>query len=274
MTYLNWSRFYKGLRYLGQPRKVLGRMTGPKVLLVSVPKSGTHLLLHTLALFPTLRNKGSILGAQEIDILNRISEIKPGQIVRIHERRTDEIDVLLESRNILALFIIRDPRDVCVSRMHYIMRECEHPKHDYYKSLSNNFERLNATITGYEGEYLDDRNIWVGSIDFYFRILLNWIGQPRTLTIKFEDLVGFKGGGDSQAQKKTIMKIARHLRVKLPSENLTYIADNAFSINSATFRRGQIGSWRDELKLEHILKFKEVAGQLLIDLGYESNLDW
>jgi len=70
------------------------------------------------------------------------------------------------------------------------------------------------------------------------------------------------------------MKIARHLRVKLSSENLTYIADNAFSMDSATFRRGQIGSWRDELKPEHILKFKEVAGQLLIDLGYETNLGW
>ena len=159
------------IRSVRRPRKLFGRLSGPKVLIVSVPKSGTHLLLHTLSLFPTLRIKETIVGAQEIDLLNSITKIKPGQIVGIHERRTDEIDVLLESRNIMALFLIRDPRDVCVSRMHYLMHEHEHPKHDYYKSLSNNFERLNVTITGYEGKFLGNRNIWVGSIDFYFRIL-------------------------------------------------------------------------------------------------------
>ena len=70
------------------------------------------------------------------------------------------------------------------------------------------------------------------------------------------------------------MKIAKHLRVKLSAENLTYIADNAFLVNSATLGRGQIGNWRDKLKPEQIIKFEEVGGQLLIDLGYESNLGW
>lgn len=44
--------------------------------------------------------------------------------------------------------------------------------------------------------------------------------------------------------------------------------------NSPTFRTGKTGEWKKYFKEEHKKIFKEVAGQLLIDLGYEKTLDW
>jgi len=43
---------------------------------------------------------------------------------------------------------------------------------------------------------------------------------------------------------------------------------------SPTFRTGKSGGWRKAFTEEHKRLFKEVAGDLLIRLGYETNLDW
>ena len=41
-----------------------------------------------------------------------------------------------------------------------------------------------------------------------------------------------------------------------------------------TFRLGQIGAWRYEFNAQQKALFKEIAGQLVVDLGYEKDLDW
>ena len=43
---------------------------------------------------------------------------------------------------------------------------------------------------------------------------------------------------------------------------------------SHTFRKGESGQWRKIFNEEHTEVFKKVAGDLLIRLGYERNLDW
>ncbi len=41
-----------------------------------------------------------------------------------------------------------------------------------------------------------------------------------------------------------------------------------------TFRKGLIGGWRSEFSEEHTQAAREVAGPLLVELGYEANPDW
>ncbi len=43
---------------------------------------------------------------------------------------------------------------------------------------------------------------------------------------------------------------------------------------SPTFRKGKIGGWRESFTDEHKHLFKEIAGDLLIRLGYEADFDW
>jgi hypothetical protein len=43
---------------------------------------------------------------------------------------------------------------------------------------------------------------------------------------------------------------------------------------SPTFRSGRVGGWKEQFSPENKRLFKDVAGELLIRLGYESNLDW
>jgi hypothetical protein len=43
---------------------------------------------------------------------------------------------------------------------------------------------------------------------------------------------------------------------------------------SHTFRSGKTGGWREHFTDEHKKLFKEVAGDLLVRLGYERSNDW
>jgi hypothetical protein len=43
---------------------------------------------------------------------------------------------------------------------------------------------------------------------------------------------------------------------------------------SPTFREGKTGGWRKAFSEENIQLFKEISGDLLINLGYEDSQDW
>jgi hypothetical protein len=43
---------------------------------------------------------------------------------------------------------------------------------------------------------------------------------------------------------------------------------------SHTFRAGKTGGWKEHFTPEHKALFKEVAGDLLVQLGYEQDNDW
>ncbi len=43
---------------------------------------------------------------------------------------------------------------------------------------------------------------------------------------------------------------------------------------SHTIRGGRTGDWRSHFTEEHKKMFKEAAGNLLVELGYEKNNDW
>jgi len=70
-----------------------------------------------------------------------------------------------------------------------------------------------------------------------------------------------------------IIAIARHLGQQINRQEAMCIADQLFG-GTATFHEGKIGSWKKYFKERHKIAFKKIAGQLLIDLGYEKDFDW
>jgi len=66
-------------------------------------------------------------------------------------------------------------------------------------------------------------------------------------------------------------------RIPLPSPRRLLLEALESSINpgrSPTFRSGKIGEWRKCFTEGHKKTFKDVAGDLLIKLGYEQDNDW
>ncbi len=91
------------------------------------------------------------------------------------------------------------------------------------------------------------------------------------MKIYFEDLVN-----DRTATLDQILDYFL-ARVPLMIPRKTILNSLESSINpskSPTFRSGKTGEWKKSFSPEHKKIFKDVAGDLLIRLGYEKDNDW
>ncbi len=252
----------------------------PILLGISFPKSGTHLLDQILLGFskvaPFAKRVHSFYAEYEGETgrkrapeqaLTWLDSLRPLDVASAHLFARPEAASRLTSGGFVPFFIFRDPRDVVVSHVFYVTEmEARHVHHDYYQSLPNFDARLNVSILG-----RPDTNIEFPNIADRFSPYLGWLDHPEVLTIHFEDLV--------HARAETLSRMVRHLEALAP---LTVTRERTIetleaSINpskSPTFRSGKTGEWKKYFKDEHKRVFKEVAGDLLIRLGYEKDGDW
>jgi hypothetical protein len=192
----------------------------------------------------------------------RLSRLQEGQYITGHANYTDHLYELIQKHKIKTVQVIRDPRDVLVSGAHYVASAEDHFAHGFYKSLPWE-KRVMFAITG-------------GKTDKFhlesFAAMLNgvkgWLKKEDVLTVKFENVIGPEGGGDRRLQSEEIMKIANFIGVGIEEERANQIADSLFG-GTKTFRKGTIGSWRDELSQMHIDKLKETTGDTIESWGYK-----
>ena len=163
--------------------------------------------------------------------------------------------------------LVADPRDVVVSHVFYVTdMEARHVHHEYYQSLPDFNARLNASILGRPNTDVEFPNI-----ADRFAPYLGWLDHSEVLTIHFEDLIHDRAA--------TLTRIMDHhlARAPLHASRQLILDSLKSSINptkSPTFRSGKTGEWQKHFTGEHKKTFKDVAGDLLIRLGYESNNDW
>ena len=93
------------------------------------------------------------------------------------------------------------------------------------------------------------------------------------MLVKFEDLVGTKGGGSAEAQRLAVERVAEHLGVGVDEATMRAVEEGLFGAGR-TFRKGQIGGWREEFSAEHARAVEEVLGSLLVELGYKAGPKW
>ncbi len=252
----------------------------PILLGMSFPKSGTHLLDQILLGFsrfaPFSVRLHSFYAEYEGEsgrkrsgdqALAWLDSLRPRDVASAHLFARPETIARVVTPAFIPYFIFRDPRDVVVSHVHYVAdMEPDHVHHDYYASLPDFNARLNVSILG-----RPDLEIEFPDIASRFEPYMDWLGQPAVLQIHFEELVADRA--------RCLDRILDHFlaRVPLTGSRATMVAALEASINPArspTFRTGRTGEWRTAFTPEHKKRFKDVAGDLLIRLGYESSADW
>jgi hypothetical protein len=144
--------------------------------------------------------------------------------------------------------------------------EARHVHHDYYKTLPDFDSRLKVSILG-----LPNSAVEFPDIAGRFAPYMDWLDQPSVMKIHFEDLI--------QDRIATLTRIMDHFlqRVPLHVSRQLILESLESSINpkkSPTFRSGKTGEWKKHFTDEHRKIFKDVAGDLLVKLGYEKNNDW
>jgi hypothetical protein len=198
-------------------------------------------------------------------LARRLSRVPDGSFVTAHCIYSPELGGLFHEGGMRVVCILRDPRDVAVSQMHYLKQLKNHFAHEEYMALPSDHERLLVSIRGGE---LGGRRLQ--SLAERYGRFLGWERDGGAVMVRFEDLVGRGGGGSAEAQRLAVERVARHLGVKATKG---VVEEGLFGVGR-TFRKGQIGAWREEFSAEHERAVKDVLGSLLIELGYEAGPNW
>ena len=142
-----------------------------------------------------------------------------------------------------------------------------HAMHDYYNSLPDFGERLKVAITG-----IDQDELYMVSVKQRYAGVFEWLEQPNVLCIRFEDLINQR---DTTLDAMLDEVESTGYRIPTPRQKaLSILVEAIQPTKSHTFRSGKTGGWREHFTEGHKNLFKEVAGDLLVKLGYEKNNDW
>lgn len=242
-----------------------------KVLVNGSPKTGTTWMLRMVASLPGYAGVGNFDGN-----VVRYHDVQPGNVVHGHDPYTPELAEILQENGIKVILMVRDPRDQLVSRTFHVKRSEKHSWHDRMREMSMD-EALLLCIEGRDGLPGMDQMILLGR---------SWMEQREAaLCVKYEELLA--------RPEHHFAQVLSYIGVPpVPDLAETIVARNRFERLSAGrrfwqngrqpgqenktshFRKGIAGDWRNYLKDEHIARFKEIAGQHLIDLGYEQDFNW
>lgn len=248
---------------------------GPKVFANSIPKAGTNLIKKLFDSLSCMAPRWGYHLDRQIDgYLAQLAKAKRGQLVTSHMPWSEDLIKVLQRERFKMFFMVRDIRDLAYSNVYYYTcKDKSHPLNRHFVRLSDDGSRLLASIQGVSAGDADDGQEW-GTIGARVENYLGWLDEPCCLTIRFEDLVGKAGGGSDERQFETVKAILRHLDLDYSDSGIRQICRRIYTTKSRTFRKGQIGDWTNHFNHEHKEVFKRVAGQTLIRLGYERNLNW
>jgi hypothetical protein len=190
----------------------------------------------------------------------------------VYHRANDFRPEDLAGREYRGSHLIRDPRDMVVSGYHYHLRTDEpwvHEPKDRYGGLS-----YQAFLQG-----IDEHDGLMAEIERCARSSLaemaEWhYARPGILELRYEDAVRdevetftglFRFYGFNDAAVERGLTIVEHF-----SRRSGPHAGDA----DPHVRSGQPGEWRRSFGVDHIARFKELTGDLVVRLGYEEDPDW
>ena len=255
----------------------------PPIFGNSKPKSGSHLLLQILNGFTqimpyryvdadpvrTISPNGRRKTKEEI--LDELKRVPQGVIGWGYVDATPENASFLTEAGRVNYFIYRDPRDMLVSQVFFATDMHEgHGMHEYYNYLPDFGERLKVAITG-----IDKDGLKMVSVKGRYEGVFQWLEasrQKNVMCIRFEDLIN-----NRDATLLSMLDEVEKTGYQIPTPRekaLSILVDAIQPKKSHTFRSGKTGGWTQYFTDEHKSLFKDVAGDLLVKLGYEKNNDW
>ena len=244
-------------------KKAIRRVPSKKILIVSIQKSGTHLIQNVMK-----QADFESIGVGRNAKMTDFNGLKDNQYLWSHFAPSDEIQMALErgDESVYIIFNFRDPRDVLVSWFYWL-----HPNSDKSMHLHQNYmKKVYSHFNDDELLYIFIRNDKFREVEYnpieYFRLSRVLYFHPKVLNVRFEDLVGSNGGGSDDLQKKTIENIFNYLKIK--NIDVDKIAKNSFDKTSETFRKGKIGSYKELLSPMQIKLFNELHGDIIKQYGY------
>lgn len=241
----------------------------PDFYLMTVRKSGSHLFTRILTEITGISPRW--LSGLKYDFERKILvDVRQKRFLWTHfygfENLSTWVSLTPTYKKVIG---VRDPRDALVSAVFWISEDDgARGMFDKEKWFSMSFdEQLMMLLTW-------DTSIGQGGfIRWDFDCALRMLNRPDVFILKFEDVVGGKGGGSEMTQRQTLKELAYFLEIELSDEKIDSFREKLFG-NSQMFRKGQTQEWKIYFKPHHIEAFKKRWDQHLIQLGYAEDGNW
>jgi Sulfotransferase domain len=238
---------------------------------------------------------------RQLALGNTVYDLNKGNFRFLISQNTSYAHVQKIKRPFRGFHVIRDPRDISVSA--YFSYKKTHAIRDWGQ-LQQLRDKLNA-IAFQEG--------LLETIKFnasFFKYMSNWdFRNPNIYEIKFENLIAEPseklkeifnhleivregtnnlnltgkynrvvnklGASGLAVRRDQLTSVALNDIVKtLSFQNLTKGRKQGTENTDSHYRKGESGDWKEHFTNQHKDYFKEHFGTLLIELGYEKDLNW
>lgn len=228
------------------------------LFLISIPKSGTHLLFELVKAFGY--REGGICPSNPqggywyyTEYSNSHTSAKHFFNDTVYESDFGNRDHPFVTSP--ALFIYRNPLDIVSSEANYYHKSGKTSFSGYLSALDYD-NRLSRLIS----------DKWLlGTIRDRISEFVAWNYFNNVVSLSFEELIGGKGDGDDTIQKQLIWSL--QLKLQVPG-NPKKFANEIFNKDSDTFFKGQIGSYKELFKSHHYKVFNSLNQDFMEELGY------
>lgn len=230
------------------------------------------------------------LSSQDIQAFfqSQISLMNTYDFAELH--RYLPIQSFAEYHDLQIIVLMRDPRDIIVSYYHFLVYGQQGAKlPDQFHPDAFKEERFLQILEGHSDlNFGDIYTDWPG-LEVIMDYFLTALHSPNMYVIRFEEL----HQDPLQAYWKLLkwLKLARDPLKPLNDEILNqfiYLGtfehqskgqlkrgqNNLSSLKTNACRKGIMGDWKNHFTPAITKCFKELAGQHLIQLDYEQNMDW
>ena len=191
----------------------------------------------------------------------------------------ENIEIIKKNNVKKVVVTYRDLRDVVVARYYRLLNFPKKKNESFYVEENRQYKNLNKS---------DAINDCIDVVsDKYTKWIFGWLEisskeKDFILLSKFEDLV--------TKPKQEFKRILDFYEINLEDPVIDSIVDETRGKKnmrkniedskilpwalSSNFRSGKIGNWKYEFDKSNIKRFKELAGESLIKLEYEKDLNW
>jgi len=230
------------------------------LFLISIPKSGTHLLYGLAEAF----------GYRRGVVCPETPEPQTWYCVEYSNSHTSARDFFIDTvrsqpfgnrshpfPRCPAILIYRNPLDIVVSEANYYHKPGRTAFSHYFDGLD--FRQRLRKLIG------DD---WLlGSLRSRIGAFAPWLALPNVAPVAFEELVGAQGGGSDALQADVLWSLQLKLQVPgVPEE----FGRRVFNRDSATFNEGRIGGYREHMDAGALRAFFALPQDFMEIFGYGS----
>ena len=159
----------------------------------------------------------------------------------------------------------RDPRDALVSLINFVEGRTAQGYGNFYERRIFNRILLDKPTMAEKIDYALRDPYFLARTEYDKALWL--LHHPAVCKVRFEDLIGPRGGGSEARQAEAVTRILAHIGAQ--DADARAAAKAIFNPGSWSFHKGQIGGWREIFSPRNIDMFDDLYGDVLDQFGYE-----